>query len=261
MTDEIQVLKDKILKHDRLPRHIAIIMDGNGRWAKERSLPRVAGHNEGINSVREVVRACGDLGVEALTLYTFSVENWNRPATEVSALMRLLLRTIRKEVDDLMKNNVRLTVLGDLEELPPQPKLGMEEAIERTRENSGLRLNLALNYGSRQEILDAIVRLYHDIAAGKCTPEDIDEKLFSTYLYTADVPDPDLLIRTSGESRISNFLLWQIAYTELYITPVYWPDFRKEELYRAILDYQSRERRFGKVSEQIGDNQQLLVEQ
>jgi len=260
MTDDIQVLKDNILKHGCLPRHIAIIMDGNGRWAKERNLPRVAGHNEGINSVREVVRACGDLGVEALTLYTFSVENWNRPATEVSALMRLLLRTIRKEVDDLMKNNVNLNVLGDLEDLPPEPKQGMEEAIERTHNNSGLKLNLALNYGGRQEILDAIVRLYHDIAAGKRTPEEIDEKLFSTYLYTADMPDPDLLIRTSGESRISNFLLWQIAYTELYITSVYWPDFREGELYKAILDYQSRERRFGKVSEQIGDNQHQLVE-
>lgn len=261
MTDDIQVLKERILKHGGIPRHIAIIMDGNGRWAKGRSLPRVAGHNEGINSVREVVRACGDLGVEALTLYTFSVENWNRPATEVSALMRLLLRTIRKEVDDLMKNNVKLDVLGDLEDLPAEPKKGMEEAIERTKNNSGLKLNLALNYGGRQEILEAIVKLYHDMTEGKCTPEDINEKLFSKYLYTADLPDPDLLIRTSGESRISNFLLWQIAYTELYITSVYWPDFRKGQLYQAILDYQSRERRFGKVSEQIDDNKQILVEQ
>jgi undecaprenyl diphosphate synthase len=259
-TAESEALKEQILERGHLPKHIAIIMDGNGRWAKERNLPRVAGHNEGINSVREVVRACGELEIQALTLYTFSVENWNRPETEVSALMRLLLNTIRQEVDDLVKNNVNLSVIGNLQELPREPREGIEEAIHQTQGNTGLQLNLALSYGGRQEILEAIHALYEDIEEGKISKENISEELFSKYLYTADLPDPDLLIRTSGESRISNFLLWQIAYTELYITSVYWPDFRREELFKAILDYQCRERRYGKVSEQIKD-QAVIAEQ
>lgn len=249
--DEVHELKNTVLKGRNLPRHIAIIMDGNGRWAKDRGLPRVAGHNEGINSVREIVRACGELNIEALTLYTFSKENWNRPPKEVSALMGLLLRTIRKEIDELMENNVKLQVIGDLDDLPPEPRRGMMEGIERTAQNTGLILNLALSYGGRKEILEAIKSLYRDIESGHFSVDDINETLFSQYLYTAESPDPDLLIRTSGEARISNFLLWQLAYTELYITQVYWPDFRRAELYRAILDFQSRERRFGKVSEQI----------
>ncbi len=251
MTDDLAKLKDKIAQQGKIPQHIAIIMDGNGRWAKQQGLPRVAGHNEGINSVREIVEASGELGIQALTLYTFSVENWNRPENEVSALMTLLLDTIHEEVDDLMKNNVQLQVIGDLKEIPKRTRDGMLEAIDRTKDNTGLTLNLALNYGGRQEILEAITRLYRDIQNGKHSIDEINEDLFSQYLFTKHVPDPDLLIRTSGESRISNFLLWQIAYTELYITPTYWPDFRKKELYQAILDYQCRERRFGKVSEQL----------
>ncbi len=257
--EEERHLKKTILSGNNLPCHIAIIMDGNGRWAKERGLPRVAGHNEGINSVREVVRACGELNIEALTLYTFSKENWNRPPKEVSALMTLLLHTIRKEIDELMENNVKLQVIGDLEDLPRDPRRGMIEAMDRTADNTGLCLNLALSYGGRKEILEAIRKLYRDIADGKHDPSEINEQLFSQYLYTAGQPDPDLLIRTSGEARISNFLLWQLAYTELYITPVYWPDFRRTELYKAILDFQNRERRFGKVSEQI--KSPILAEQ
>ncbi|MCF7804607.1 MAG: isoprenyl transferase [Candidatus Marinimicrobia bacterium] len=260
MTADLESLEQQIQQHGRLPSHIAIIMDGNGRWAKERSLPRLAGHNEGINSVREIVRACGELGVEALTLYTFSKENWNRPPREVTALMKLLLRTIRKEVDELMANNVKIRVIGDLEDLPPEPRQSMKEAMDRTANNTGLQLNLALSYGGRSEILEAVEALYHDIQAGKHSINELDENLFSSYMHTGSQPDPDLLIRTSGEARISNFLLWQLAYTELYITSVYWPDFRREELYKAILDYQSRERRFGKVSEQI-KNKPLVAEQ
>lgn len=260
MTNTVESLEKQIRNNGVVPQHIAIIMDGNGRWAKERSLPRLAGHNEGINSVREVVRACGELNVEALTLYTFSKENWNRPPTEVSALMKLLLRTIRKEVDELMENNVELSVIGDLEDLPPDPRRGMQEAMDRTAGNTGLQLNLALSYGGRGEIIEAVKSIYRDIETGKISLNNIDEALFSSYLHTAALPDPDLLIRTSGEARISNFLLWQLAYTELYITSVYWPDFRREELYKAILDYQSRERRFGKVSEQI-KNEPILAEQ
>ncbi len=260
MTEDVLSLKERVLEKGCIPRHIAIIMDGNGRWAKERNLPRVAGHHEGINSVREVVRACGEIGVETLTLYTFSVENWNRPPTEVSALMRLLLHTVQSELKDLMKNNVKLAVLGDLDDIPEEPKAGILDAIGRTEKNTGLKLNLALNYGGRQEIIEAITKLYREIEAGKYSIEDLDEEIFSQYLYTSDLPDPDLLIRTSGESRISNFLLWQIAYTEMYITSVFWPDFREEELYKAVQDFQSRERRFGKVSEQVREDKKILVQ-
>jgi len=236
-----------------IPQHIAIIMDGNGRWAKERNLPRIYGHNEGINSVREVTRECGQLGVKVLTLYTFSVENWRRPRREVSALMNLLLETIRKEVDELNQNNVRLTMIGRVADIPPQPLQGLQEGVAKTRHNTGLNLNLALSYGGRQEIIDAVRGISRQVKQGKLQPEQIDEALFSSHLYTAGKPDPDLLIRTSGELRISNFLLWQLAYTEIYITPVYWPDFRQRELLDAILDYQRRERRFGKTSEQLKD--------
>ncbi len=251
MTDKLQSLKQRILDRDDLPAHIAIIMDGNGRWAKERNLPRLAGHNEGVNSVREVVRACGELGIEVLTLYTFSVENWSRPPSEVSALMQLLVKTIRREVDELMENNVKLNVVGAMGDLPPEPRRSMESAIERTANNTGLNLNLALSYGGRMEILDAVKSVCRDVEAGELSLDALDECVFRRYLYTADFPDPDLLIRTSGESRLSNFLLWQIAYTEIYITSVYWPSFRRKELYQAILNYQSRERRYGKVSEQV----------
>jgi len=236
---------------DSIPKHVAIIMDGNGRWAKERFLPRLAGHREGINSVRDITRICGKIGVEYLTLYTFSKENWKRPPAEVSALMTLLLRTIKKEVKGLHENNVKFNVIGDLEMLPTSTKNGLQEGVTLTSKNTGLNLSLALNYGSRQEIIKAVQFLAREVRDGFLKPEEIDEELFSSNLYTKVIPDPDLMIRTSGESRLSNFLLWQSAYTEIYMTNIYWPDFREEELMKAIKNYQNRERRYGKVSDQV----------
>lgn len=230
---------------EKIPQHIAIIMDGNGRWARQRNLPRIAGHREGINSVREIVRVCGELGVKVLTLYTFSSENWRRPRSEVSALMRLLLVTINREVRDLDNNNVRLTVIGRIQDLPEAPRKGILKGIENLKNNTGLNLNLALSYGGRQEILDAVNSLC------KSGAREVTAEEFSQHLYTAGLPDPDLLIRTSGELRLSNFLLWQLAYTEIYVTDVLWPDFRREELLKAVQAYQGRERRFGRVSEQL----------
>lgn len=249
--NEIELLRNKILAKGILPQHIAIIMDGNGRWAKKRGLPRIAGHNEGINSVREVTRECGKLGIKVLTLYTFSIENWSRPRNEVTGLMSLLMHTIRNEIDELDRNNVRLTLIGRLQDLPPEPLAGLQAGVERTKQNTGLNLNLALSYGSRTEILDATRAIVKAALEGKLHPDEINEHIFSQFLYTKDMPDPDLLIRTSGEMRVSNFLLWQLAYTEIYVTPVYWPDFRTRELLEAIFDYQKRERRFGKTSEQL----------
>jgi len=246
-----KTLEQIIRANGKIPEHIAIIMDGNGRWAKSRSLERVDGHREGINSVREVVRACGELGVKYLTLYTFSTENWNRPKGEVSALMALLLNTIREEVNDLRRNNVRLMTIGRLRDLPILARKGMEQAIELLKNNTGLTLVLALSYSSRRELSDAMRKIAHKIKTGELTVEDINEEEISSHLYTASIPDPDLLVRTSGELRLSNFLLWQLAYTEIYVTDVLWPDFRREALYEAILAYQQRERRFGRVSEQI----------
>ena len=247
----IDDLRKKILSKGIMPRHIAIIMDGNGRWARERGLPRVAGHNEGINSVREVTRECGELGIEVLTLYTFSAENWSRPKSEVSALMSLLLRTIRSEIDELHKNNVRFTMIGHLGDLPRAPLKGLMEGVEKTKHNTGLNLNLALSYGSRQEMIDAVQAIAKDVRDGQIDINEINDELFSDYLYTAGKPDPDLLIRTSGELRVSNFLLWQLAYTEIYVTPIYWPAFRAKELLDAIESYQKRERRFGRTSDQL----------
>jgi len=234
-----------------IPRHIAIIMDGNGRWAKERCLPRIAGHREGINSVREITKICGEIGVEYLTLYTFSTENWSRPKREVKALMTLLLSTIKKELKELHKNDVKFSTIGDISILPKGTIRGIEEGIKLTFNNSGLNLVLALNYGSRQEILSAVNNIVLDINKGSLNSNSIDENIFSSYLDTNNCPDPDLLIRTSGELRISNFLLWQSAYTEMYLTNTYWPSFRKNELFAAIIDFQSRQRRFGKTSEQL----------
>lgn len=248
--DELQ-LKERILTNGNLPEHVAIIMDGNGRWACGKSLPRVAGHGEGINSVREVVNAAGEIGIKYLTLYTFSTENWSRPASEVSAIMRLLLRTIRAEVNELNRNNVRLRVIGNLEELPLPARRSMQNAIKLLRNNTGLCLNLALSYSSRREILDAVRKIARKAHDGQIKIKDINEDLVCQHLHTAGMPDPDLLIRTSGEFRISNFLLWQLAYTEIYVSDVLWPDFRRKEFYSAISAYQCRERRFGKVSEQI----------
>ena len=235
----------------KLPRHIAIIMDGNGRWAKKHGKPRVFGHRNGVKAVRETTEAAAELGVEYVTLYAFSTENWNRPKIEVSALMRLLVETLHKEVDTLMKNNIRLQAIGDLTKLPEITHKALLAGIERTKNNSRMTLILALNYSAKWEILEATKKLVTKGAKGEIEAKDIDEALFASELSTQSVPDPELLIRTSGEHRLSNFLLWQIAYAELYFTPIFWPEFRKEALYEAILDFQNRERRFGKISEQI----------
>ena len=241
----------KNINVDNIPDHIAIIMDGNGRWAKQRGLPRIAGHREGINSVRDITKICGEIGVKYLTLYTFSTENWNRPKKEVTALMTLLLSTIKNEIKELHKKNVKFSTIGNITLLPKGTINGIKEGIELTQNNSGLNLILALNYGSRQEILNAVRNIADAVKTGALESSSIDEGLFSSFLDTKKFSDPDLLIRTSGELRISNFLLWQCAYTEMYLTDTYWPSFREEELYKAILDFQNRERRFGKTSEQI----------
>ena len=233
-------------------------MDGNGRWARSQQLPRVEGHREGINSVREVVKACGELDVKYLTLYTFSTENWNRPHSEVAALMRLLLKTIRSEVKELNKNNVRLTTIGKLNDLPFAARRSMLNAIKLLKNNTGLTLNLALSYSSRKEIIQAVRSIAQKVESGEMRIEEIEETLFSKHLYTSSIPDPDLLIRTSGELRVSNFLLWQMAYTEIYVTDVLWPEFRRKEFYQAIEAYQKRERRFGLVSEQIEPDPAVL---
>lgn len=246
-----EALKQQIIHCGNLPAHVAIIMDGNGRWARKKQLPRVEGHREGINSVREIVRLCGEIDIKYLTLYTFSTENWKRPRGEVSALMRLLLKTIRAEVNELNKNNVRLTTIGNLQDLPLPARKGMQAAMELLKDNSGLTLNLALSYSSRREITEAVRRIADKVKQGQLAPQDIDEETISEHLYTLNVPDPDLLIRTSGELRVSNFLLWQLAYTEIYVTDVLWPDFRRVEFLEAVAEYQKRERRFGKVSEQV----------
>ncbi len=242
--------KDKIdlLK---LPRHVAIIMDGNGRWAKDRGKLRIFGHRNGVLSVRDVVEGAVDLGVQYLTLYTFSTENWNRPKLEVMAIMELMVNTIHKEIKNFMEKNVRLNAIGDLAMLPKKCFDELNNAVETTSPNTGLVLTLALSYSSRYEIVRAAKNIAVKVQSGELSINDIDETVFENNLYTADMPDPELLIRTSGEYRISNYLLWQIAYAELYFTPKLWPDFRKEDLYEAILDYQKRERRFGMTSEQV----------
>jgi undecaprenyl diphosphate synthase len=243
-------LKDRI-DRSKLPCHIAIIMDGNGRWAKERGSHRIFGHQHGITAVKDTVEGAGELGVKYLTLYAFSKENWCRPKEEIDALMNLMTSTINSETETLIKNNVRLLVIGDLKSLPPYINEKLTEVIELTRKNSGLTLIVALSYGARWEITEVAKRLAADVASGKIDKDEIDESVFSGYLTTRGIPDPELLIRTSGEYRVSNFLLWQIAYSELYFSSTLWPDFRKEHLYQAIIDFQSRERRFGKISEQL----------
>ena len=239
------------IKHGIIPNHIAIIMDGNGRWARDRRLPRFAGHNEGINSVREIVRICGEIGVKYLTLYTFSSENWSRPNKEVSAIMNLLMKTISKEISNLHKNNVRFNAIGDLNSLPKNSFQGIKRGIEKTKENTGLNLTLALSYGGRQELLSAVKSIIQKVTSELIKLEDINENEIMNELYTKNMPDPDLLIRTGGEKRISNFLLWQIAYTELYMTDTFWPDFREDSLLKSILDFQHRQRRFGKTGDQV----------
>ena len=236
---------------NRTPRHIAIIMDGNGRWAKKQGHQRLYGHNFGVESVRETLKAAKKMKVEYLTLYAFSTENWNRPKEEVDGLMDLLVRSIAGEINELMESNVRLMAIGDIEGLPVACRIELREAMLKTENNDGISLVLALNYSSRWEITSATRKIADDVSSAKIKLADINEELFSSYLASSNIPDPELLIRTSGECRVSNFLLWQIAYTELHFTEVLWPDFKEGDLYKAVLDYQSRERRFGKVSEQL----------
>ena len=243
--------KKELLNLDNIPKHIAIIMDGNGRWAKQRGEERFVGHQEGVVSVKAIVEAATEINVKYLTFYAFSTENWNRPKAEVDALMSLLVATIKSEVLGLNNNNIRLMAIGNLQALPNSVQKELNEAIEETANNTGLSLVIALSYSSRWEIKHAIETIVNDTEKGLISSKDINDELISNYLTTKNIPDPELLIRTSGEYRISNFLLWQIAYSELYFTNKFWPDFRKEELYEAILDYQKRERRFGKTSEQV----------
>lgn len=235
----------------RLPQHIAIIMDGNGRWAKGKGKLRVFGHRNGVQSVRDVVEGAAELGVKYITLYTFSSENWNRPKLEVSAIMELMIATIHKEISNFMKNNIRLNAIGDLNMLPAKAYTELTGAIEKTSGNTGITLTLALSYSSRRELVQAAKNIADKVKKGELDVADIDEETFENNLYTSGMPDPELMIRTSGEYRISNYLLWQIAYAELYFTPKLWPDFRREDLFEAIIDYQKRERRFGMISEQL----------
>jgi undecaprenyl diphosphate synthase len=244
-------LQKELKDSGEIPVHIAIIMDGNGRWARKRGLPRAAGHKIGVESVRDIVEACSQLGVKYLTLYTFSTENWKRPREEVSTLMRILLRSLKNETDELHKNDVKLTTIGDISSLPEQVQVQLKEAIHKTRDNKRMTLNLALSYSGRWELIEAVKSIAEKLKAGKLDVSDINEKLIASQLTTDNIPDPDLLIRTSGEFRVSNFLLWQIAYTEFYISGSLWPDFRRKQLYEAIRNFQGRERRFGKVSEQL----------
>jgi undecaprenyl diphosphate synthase len=244
-------IKNELIKSGDIPSHIAIIMDGNGRWAKKRGLPRVAGHKRGVDTVKEIVEACSEVGVKFLTLYTFSTENWKRPKEEVSTLMRLLLRSLRDRVDELNENDVRLTTIGNTKSLPDEVQKQLYADIERTKNNKKMVLNLALSYSGRWELLEAIKKIVKSSVDGNIKTEDITENFVSSFLTTKDIPDPDLVIRTSGEFRVSNFLLWQIAYSEFIITETLWPDFSKSDLYDAIKTFQKRERRFGKVSEQI----------
>ncbi len=239
------------IDREKLPKHIAVIMDGNGRWAKKQGLLRVAGHKKGTNAVRQTVEACAELGVENLTLYAFSTENWNRPKLEVDTLMKLLVSSLKKEIKTLQDNNVSLRAIGNLTSLPEKAQRELEEVIEKTKNNDRCKLTLALSYGSREEIVKTVIEISHKVKNNLISPHLITEAVINEHLYTNDLPDVDLLIRTSGEQRISNFLLWQIAYAELYFTPVLWPDFSKNHLYEAIYNYQKRERRFGKTSEQI----------
>ena len=246
----MSTFKDHI-DFNNLPKHIAVIMDGNGRWAKKKGAMRIFGHKNAVQSVREVTEGCGEIGIKYLTLYAFSTENWGRPKIEVDSLMELLVQTLRDEIGTLQKNDVRLLTIGDTNSLPKDCKDNLAWAIDQTKHNSGLTLIMALSYSGRSEITNAIKEIAKDVEGGKLAIEAINEDLIENYLQTASIPDPELLIRTSGEMRLSNFLLWQIAYTELYITPTLWPDFRKEHLYEAILSFQKRERRFGKTSEQL----------
>ena len=241
----------KNIDKDRIPKHVAVIMDGNGRWAKKNGFLRAIGHKKGVNSVRAAVEASVELGISVLTLYAFSTENWNRPKAEINALMELLVSSLNKEISTFKKNNIQLFSIGEIHTLPNNCQKKLEHVIKETSQNTGLKLVIALSYSSKLEIINSIKNIAQKVADKTIKVDDINETYFSNKLYTADYPDPDLLIRTSGEYRVSNFLLWQIAYTELYFSPKLWPDFEKNDFINAIIEYQSRERRFGKTSEQI----------
>ncbi len=251
-------LQEELKSSGQIPAHIAIIMDGNGRWARKRGLPRVAGHKRGVDTVKEIVETCAQIGVQYLTLYTFSTENWFRPREEVSTLMRLLVNSLQNRCKELMDNDVRLTAIGNVETMPKEVQKELYEAFEKTKNNKRMILNLALSYSGRWELVEAVKEIAKLAADRKINPNEINEQSISNHLTTKDIPDPDLLIRTSGEFRVSNFLLWQIAYTEFYISDVYWPDFKRKHLYEAIKSYQTRERRFGRVSEQLIKNDKGL---
>ena len=241
----------KDINKDKLPKHLAIIMDGNGRWAKQQGLMRIVGHENGTKSVREVVEASAELGIKNLTLYAFSTENWNRPKLEVQTLMKLLVKSLKKEIKTLQDNNIKLNSIGNLKDLPSKAREELLEVIEKTKENKHMTLTLALSYGSREELINVVKDLSNKVKNNIISIDSIDESIINKHLYTQNLPDVDLLIRTSGEQRISNFLLWQIAYAELYFTPILWPDFKKADLFDALIEYQNRERRFGKTSEQL----------
>lgn len=246
-TESDKKLQEQIIESGSVPEHIAIIMDGNGRWAQTKGNVRIFGHKAGVESVRDITEACAQLGVKHLTLYAFSTENWNRPSVEVDGLMRILVQTLRNEATRLHKNNIKFVTIGQIDRLPEKCQKQIEEVRKLTKDNDSLQLCLALSYSGRWDITEAVKKLSKQIVTGDLNPKDINDDLISSHLSTAQVPDPDLIIRTSGEYRISNFLLWQLAYSELYITKTYWPDFRREELYKAIMSYQGRDRRYGKV--------------
>ncbi len=241
---------ERLIK-ERLPRHVAIIMDGNGRWAEKRSLSRIEGHRQGVKAIRDTVKAARRLGIKVLTLYAFSQENWSRPPKEVRALMRLLKEYLEGELKEMLDNNIRLVAIGNLEDLPPDVRRTLRKTIRKTRSKNGMVLNLAISYSGRAEILRAVKKICQDHSKGKLRTQGITSEVFSRYLFTNELPEPDLLIRTSGESRISNFMLWQIAYTEIYVTDTFWPDFRRKDFIKALLDYQKRERRFGLTRRQL----------
>lgn len=240
-----------LIDKSKVPKHVAIIMDGNGRWAKRKGKPRIFGHKNGVQSVREVIEAAGDLNIEFLTLYAFSTENWQRPITEVNALMRLLVETLRKEIRSMNENNIRLLAIGNIDELPERSKNALLEGVEATKNNTKFNLVLALNYSGRWDLVEAVKKISADVSSGKLEKGKISRETIDRYLSTSQIPHPELLIRTSGEIRVSNFLLWEIAYAELVFTPVLWPEFRKEEFFKCILEYQNRERRFGKTGDQL----------
>ena len=241
---------DRLIK-EKLPHHIAIIMDGNGRWAKKRNLERIIGHQKGIESAREIAQLCREVGIRILTLYAFSVENWSRPKKEIEALMDLLKKYLKIELEELLKNDIRLMAIGNIQELPSPVASVLKEVIKKTKGCNGMILNLALSYGGRNEIIQAVRRIVKEVKQGRLKEAEITEPTFSKYLFTKGLPDPDLLIRTSGEMRLSNFLLWQMAYTEIYVSEILWPDFKREDMIRALINYQNRERRFGLTSEQL----------